>query len=152
MNWVTIDDDRCDECGICVIRCARCFTKKDGEISVYADEENCNLCGHCVSLCPTEAIVHKKMNMDNFLYVDDKIRFDSEEFIQFVRRRRSHRSFKKKEIPRKELEKLVDLCRYAPTGSNRQTVEIIVIQDKKRIKSRNKQCRSYTSILRVSTK
>jgi nitroreductase len=74
------------------------------------------------------------MNMDNFIDIDDKIKFDTGEFIQLVRRRRSHRSFKNKDIPLQDLENLVDLCRYAPTGSNRQTVEIIMIQDKKKIK------------------
>jgi nitroreductase len=74
------------------------------------------------------------MNMDNFIDIDDKIKFDTDEFIQLVRRRRSHRSFKNKDVPLQDLESLVDLCRYAPTGSNRQTVEIIMIQDNKKIK------------------
>ncbi len=134
MSWVSIDKDNCNDCGICVIRCIRCFAEKDDEIVVYADENNCNLCGHCVSLCPTDAIVHHKMNMDNFIDTDNKIKFDTDEFIQLVRRRRSHRSFKNKDVPLQDLESLVDLCRYAPTGSNRQTVEIIMIQDKKKIK------------------
>ncbi len=134
MSWVSIDKDNCNDCGICVTRCIRCFSEKDDEIVVYADENNCNLCGHCVSLCPTDAIVHHKMTMDNFIDIDDTIKFDTDEFIQLVRRRRSHRSFKNKDVSLQDLESLVDLCRYAPTGSNRQTVEIIMIQDNKKIK------------------
>ena len=134
MSWVSIDKDRCNDCGICVLRCARCFTKDEDVISVYADENNCNLCGHCISLCPTDAIIHEKMSMDNFFAVDDGIKFDSDEFIHFARRRRSHRSFKNREIPRNDLERLVDLCRYAPTGANREAVEIIMLQDKEKIK------------------
>ena len=134
MSWISIEKDKCNACGICAIRCVRCFTKKDQEIEVFADEDNCNLCGHCISLCPTDAIIHQKMNMDNFLELDDKINFDTDDFIRFVRRRRSHRSFKKKAVPRELLEKLVDLCRYAPTGSNKETVEIMVLQDPKKIK------------------
>lgn len=134
MSWVSIDKDKCTQCGICVTRCALVFRDNDGEITAKADESNCNLCGHCVSLCPTEAIVHSQMDMDNFIEIKDKVKYDIDDFIQLIRKRRSQRIFKKKEIPHEDLEKLVDLCRYAPTGSNKQTVEILVIQDKERIR------------------
>jgi len=134
MNWVTIDKEKCNNCGICVIRCIRCFADNDGEITANANEETCNLFGHCISLCATDAIVHEKMDMDNFPEADNEIKYDTDEFIRFLRRRRSHRHFKNKEIPRADLEKLVDLSRYAPTGSNAQAVEIKVIQNRDKIK------------------
>jgi len=111
-----------------------CFSEQDGEIVVDADVGTCFLCGHCVALCPSEAIVHHEMDMDNFKTIDPQLTFDTDKFIEFVRARRSHRSFEDKKVPREDLETLVDLCRYAPTGSNRQTVEIIVIQDEDKLK------------------
>ena len=134
MSWVTIDKDRCNSCGICAIRCMRCFTNNDGEISANANEETCNICGHCISLCPTDAITHSRMDMNNFPEVDDHIHFDPDAFIRFVRQRRSHRSFKEKAVPREDLNKLVEMCRYIPTGSNLQTVEIKVITGAEKIK------------------
>jgi nitroreductase/NAD-dependent dihydropyrimidine dehydrogenase PreA subunit len=134
MNWVTIEKEKCDNCGICVIRCNSCFTDSDSGITANANEETCNLCGHCISLCHTEAIVHEKMDIGNFPEADNEIKYDPDEFIRFIRRRRSHRHFKNKKIPRADLEKLVDLCRYAPTGSNAQAVEIKVIQSQDKIK------------------
>ncbi len=131
-NWVSIDKDKCNNCGFCVTRCPLCFRKKDDEIIAQADENNCNLCGHCVSLCPTDAIVHHKMDMDNFIQIDDPVGFDTDAFVRFIRERRSHRHFKDKEIPGEVLEKLIDTCRYAPTGSNVQSVEILVIQNPER--------------------
>ena len=133
MSWVTIDSDECNDCGLCAVRCMRCFSVQDEKMTVNATEENCNLCGHCVSLCPTEAIVHHKMSGDNFLSVDQKLNFDTDQFIHFVRKRRSHRHFKEKKVQRQDLEILADVCRYAPTGSNRQAVEIKIIQDPEKI-------------------
>lgn len=131
-SWVLIDKDKCDNCGICVLRCPLCFPQHDDEITAQADENCCNLCGHCVALCPTDAITHDRMDMDNFVPVSERPPVETDAFIQFVRERRSHRHFKDKEIPREDLEKLVDICRYAPTGGNVQTVKIIVVQDPER--------------------
>ena len=134
MSWVSIDYDKCNNCGICVLECRRCFTKGEKGIMVQADEDCCSLCGHCVSICPAKAIEHEKLDMNNCPDIYEPISFDTDEFIQFIRERRSHRSFKKKKIPKKVLEKLIDTVRYAPTGGNVQNVEIMVIQDQEKIK------------------
>ena len=133
MSWVTIDYDKCNSCGICVLRCATCFSKIDDEITVHADAETCNLCGHCISLCAADAIVHEKVNMSNFREIVAPVNFGTDEFINFLKERRSHRHFKKKEILREDLERLIDATCYAPTGGNVQTVELIVLQNPERI-------------------
>jgi nitroreductase len=68
------------------------------------------------------------MDMDNFKEISKKEIIKTNDFIQFVRERRTHRHFMKKKIPKKDLEKLIDTVRYAPTGGNDQTVEIILVQ------------------------
>jgi nitroreductase/NAD-dependent dihydropyrimidine dehydrogenase PreA subunit len=134
MSWVTIDQEKCNGCGICARRCTRCFSNNEGVISAQADEECCNLCGHCVALCKTSAITHQRMNMDNFLPVGDRVHLEPDDFIRLVRQRRSHRGYRKKEVPRELLEKLVEVSRYCPTGSNLQTVQIKIITDRQKIK------------------
>ncbi|RJP15302.1 MAG: hypothetical protein C4520_20365 [Candidatus Abyssobacteria bacterium SURF_5] len=131
MSWVSIDKEKCTECGICAVRCPLCFVQQNGATVAFASENNCSLCGHCVALCPGEAIVHRKMNMSNFPEGGGAT-FETETFIRFIRERRSHRHFKDKAIPGGVLEQLVDVCRYAPTGGNEQTVEVIVVLDPKR--------------------
>ncbi len=74
-----------------------------------------------------------KWNMDNFIAMDEDVKIKTDDFIEFIRRRRSHRKFADKPVPKEVLEKLVDVCRYAPTGSNVQNVEILILQDPKRI-------------------
>jgi nitroreductase/NAD-dependent dihydropyrimidine dehydrogenase PreA subunit len=134
MSWVTINQDKCNECGLCVLRCASCFSLENETITAHADMDCCIECGHCVSLCPADAIVHEKMDMENFIAVDREVDIDTDSFIKFVRKRRSHRHFKDKIIPKKDIEKLIDTCRYAPTGGNLQGVELMVIQDQGKIK------------------
>ena len=129
MSWVSIDKDKCTICGTCALRCPRCYMKGEDEIAAYADENNCNICGHCVALCPEDAIIHEMVNLSNFIEIGEGVNFDTDEFTRFIRQRRSHRAFKDKQVPREELENLIDLCRYAPTGGNVQLVEIMVIQD-----------------------
>lgn len=134
MNWVSIDKDKCNNCGICALRCPFCFLRGKDGITAIANEDLCSMCGHCVALCPEEAITHEKMNMGNFLGISDGVTPETDAFIQFIRERRSHRHFKEQRIPAENLEKLVDICRYAPTGGNVQSVEVIVVQQPKRRK------------------
>jgi nitroreductase/NAD-dependent dihydropyrimidine dehydrogenase PreA subunit len=133
MNWVSIDRDKCKECGLCLSICLRCFSQKDGKIEVFADEKNCNLCGHCVAICPTRAIVHRKMNMEAFVELEERDPMTTEALIKFLQRRRSHRNFLKKEIPLEVMETLFEACRLAPTGSNVQNVEILVLRNREKI-------------------
>ncbi len=134
MSWVTIEEELCNNCGLCEVRCPRCFSVPEDMMTAHAGEQNCNICGHCVSLCPTDAITHHKMDAANFLPVDRKLNFDTGDFLHFLRKRRSHRHFKPKKVERKDLELLVEACRYSPTGSNRQPVELLILQNPDRIK------------------
>jgi nitroreductase/Pyruvate/2-oxoacid:ferredoxin oxidoreductase delta subunit len=129
MNWVSIEKEKCTSCGICAMRCPLSFVYEDDGIVARASEETCSLCGHCVALCPADAIVHHKMDMANFVDVGKGTNFETDEFIRFIRERRSHRYFQDRPIPKENLQKLVDVCRYAPSGGNLQDVEVIVVQN-----------------------
>lgn len=131
-DWISIDKEKCNDCGICALRCPLCFSSQDDGVTAHADENCCNLCGHCISLCPTDAITHSKVDMANFLQIEEPVSLGSDPLIQFIRERRSHRRFKDRNVPKEDLEKLVDTCRYAPTGSNVQNVEIIVVENPER--------------------
>jgi len=71
--------------------------------------------------------------MNNFPLLGDPVLWDAEGFLRFVRQRRSHRGFKNRPVPRGSLEKLVEMCRYCPTGSNLQTVQIKIITNRNKI-------------------
>lgn len=134
MSWVSIDYAKCNSCGICIEGCGRCFSKDDDKVSVFADINCCNICGRCISLCPTDAVTHSEMDMENFSEIQKKEFIATDDFTEFLRQRRSHRSFLNKSIPESDIKKLVDIVRYCPTGSNSQMVELLVIQNPDKIK------------------
>gem|GEM_PF-323488 len=134
MNWVSIDKSKCNLCGLCIVRCPSVFEKAGDMIVAQADEESCNLCGHCISLCESQAIIHSELDMANFPPASEDANFETEQFVRFIRNRRSHRHFKKKPISRADLKTLIDAVRYAPTGGNAQAVEIVVVENKDTIK------------------
>jgi nitroreductase/NAD-dependent dihydropyrimidine dehydrogenase PreA subunit len=133
MSWVTIDYDKCNSCGTCLEVCRRCFFLENETVVVHADEDCCSLCGHCASICPLGAIEHHEMDMDNFIDISKDEFITTEDFFEFIRQRRSHRHFKKQSIPKEDMNRLIDIVRYSPTGSNSQNVEVVVIQDAKKI-------------------
>ena len=143
MSWVVIDEERCTLCGLCTTRCTRCFFERGGTIQTEANEETCILCGHCVSLCPSEAITHVRLDMEAFEPVARPTNFDTAAFIQFLSERRSHRHFLKKPVPQEDLARLIEACRWAPTGSNVQNVELIVYQDPEKIRQLSNLCIDY---------
>ena len=134
MSWVSIDYDKCNGCRACLEVCRRCYFLEGETVVVHADENCCSLCGHCVSICPTGAIEHHKMEMNNFIDISKDDFITTDDFFDFLRQRRSHRHFKNQGIPKQDMDKLIEIVRYSPTGSNSQSVEVVVIQDPKKKK------------------
>ncbi len=56
------------------------------------------------------------------------------ENLEFLKIRRSVRAFQNKNIPRVELEKIVDSARFAPSARNIQPWEFVVVTDKNKLK------------------
>jgi len=134
MNWIVIDRQKCNSCGICTEICLRCFSEKEGIIEGFADETNCNLCGHCIAVCPQNAVLHHKLNPYEFREIGGGISpTDADAFIRFLKTRRTHRNFLSGEVSADVLSRLFGAASQAPTGSNTQDVQILVIRDRNKI-------------------
>ncbi|NVM36773.1 MAG: nitroreductase family protein [Candidatus Lokiarchaeota archaeon] len=55
---------------------------------------------------------------------------DPKTFLKFLKERRSIRSFQEKQIPENEIEMILEAGRWAPSASNRQPWEFVVVKNK----------------------
>ncbi|NGM83879.1 4Fe-4S dicluster domain-containing protein [Paenibacillus sp. 7124] len=130
MSLIMVDEDKCAKCGICVNECPEQALKlgENGPEEVYP--QNCIACGHCVAVCPREAIDNEKTPLANQESSKKLPKLSPEEAENFLRSRRSIRSYKAAPVPREKLIQLVNIAHYAPSGSNLQGVSYIIIDNK----------------------
>ena len=133
-----IDEEKCTGCGRCVKDCPRLnFTIYEEHKKVVFSPLRCLDCGHCIAVCPENAIIYENMKDEalSFEGVQDLSTLISPETMyRFMRAKRSVRQYKKKKIPKEDLEKIIDSMRYAPTGGNVRDMKCLVISNDGQIK------------------
>lgn len=119
--------DSCTKCGICKDPCPTYAidVQEDGPVLV---SENCILCGQCEAICPEGALTNTALSHEQDIRLDKYPVLDAETAELFLRSRRSCRSWKPGIVPRETTEKLLQIGRYAATGSNMQGVSYLVIE------------------------
>ncbi len=124
---ISIDESRCNLCGLCVPVCVRRILAK-GEKSVrVTDPSICLACGHCKAVCPTDAPQLAGMN-EQFQTAPPKNEIPrAGDLFRFFRRRRSLRVYRAEPVEKEKLKMLIEAGRYAPTGANRQACEYTLV-------------------------
>ena len=129
MTLIRIDKETCTKCGICGKMCGIIHFKEGSyPRQLPGTDEFCLRCGHCVGICPTGSLTHKEMPEAPLM--KKKLEISFEQCAQLVKGRRSIREFKDKEVPKEEIERIIDVARYSPTGHNMQEVQWLVINDR----------------------
>ena len=127
---VRVDSELCIGCKACLEVCPRdCFTINEKNKSVFSSSL-CHSCGHCISVCTTDAIKHRDFAESEYPLVQDFLKdetVDGDQLFHLLRSIRSTRKYKKKPVPKKILEQLVDIGRLAPTGHHCQNVEMVIV-------------------------
>ena len=133
MSILTIDKIKCKKCGICAQSCTISIIENgiDGKIPFVAtaNESRCVYCGHCESVCPDGALVHKLSEKALAPLTQDKVSINSSDLGAYFRNRRSIRKYLPKKIDKAILEEVMDIVRYAPTGTNRQLNQWVIVSD-----------------------
>ncbi len=98
MAFLTIDETKCKQDGICAAECPRrIIIQKDDKSFpqiVQADEVNCMACGHCVAVCPHGTMSHKIMKSVDCPPVEKELFLTPEQVEQFLRYRRGRRGIR----------------------------------------------------------
>jgi nitroreductase len=91
-------------------------------------------CGHCLSACPYGALTLEHMHLDQCPAVPKEQPLDAELIKTLYRTRRSIRVFENKPVDQHILNQVIDMCRYAPSGHNSQSVHWVVVSGRDKVK------------------
>jgi len=129
-----VDLETCTGDGLCAEVCPEdaleMVDEKAATVETRAD--SCIFCGQCVAVCPTESLEMPKLPKEDF-YRLNKVPFGYEEFLDFLRLRRSVRVFKDRPVARGVIEKILDAAATAPMGIPPHTTEIVVLDEREEL-------------------
>lgn len=123
-----VNTETCKGDGICADVCPEKVLKivdgKAATIENRADE--CIMCGQCVAVCPTEALQMPKLPVEDF---EELVRlpFDYDDFLDFLKLRRSVRVFKDRPVEHDLVENILKAAATAPMGFPPHSTEVLVI-------------------------
>ena len=137
MGLLSIDKTRCKQDGLCAADCPtaviRIKAKESYPELVPGADQMCLRCGHCVAVCPHGALSHAEVPLAECVPIRKELSVTPAQALQFLRSRRAVRRFTDQAVQKETLQELIEIARYAPTASNAQLVEWIVINDREQI-------------------
>jgi len=133
MQQVIIDKGKCTGCGVCVTICPyRAIEVLDGMAEYIL--EDCFLCGQCQAVCPEDAVrlPALALNLELVTMVEKETTIppgttDPAELVSLMRSRRSCRKYLNKAVDLAMLEDLVKIGTTAPSGTNSQSWNFIIL-------------------------
>ncbi|MFP4086657.1 MAG: nitroreductase family protein [Desulfobacteraceae bacterium] len=138
MTWLHIDPHKCNKDAICVAECPSAVIQMhapDGYPGLTPDaSEYCLYCGHCVAVCPEAALTLDWLDPGACPPVDPALSISSHQAEQFLRSRRSIRTFKDQPVEHERLEKLIEIACHAPSAKNQQPWHWVVVEDRDQVK------------------
>lgn len=126
-------EDICTRCGLCSEVCPARIIDLDEQRRPFIAPEKasfCIRCGQCVAFCPVSCNRLGFQDDEPLPAVEAELMPSAESAETLLRSRRSIRRFKKKGLSRKQLERLLETVRYAPTAQNRQELRWVVVEKK----------------------
>ncbi len=123
-----LDAEACRGDGICVEICPeKVLEVVDGKAATVRERaDRCILCGQCVAVCPNEALRLTKLPDKDF----QKLKahpVDDAAFLEFLRHRRSVRTFKNEPVERPLIEKILEAAATAPMGMPPHSTRVLVL-------------------------
>lgn len=134
---IEFERDGCVRCGRCAAACpGRLIVQKtpmDYPETVDEAGERCISCNHCVAVCPSNAVTVAEIKGSQC----DPIRDDSlprfDQVAALVRSRRSIRRYDDSPLDEREIERLLNVARWAPSAKNGLPVRWLVVNGREKV-------------------
>ncbi len=172
---IVIDTERCDGCKRCEQTCPiqlLVVENKKCKPNDRYDHFRCIACQNCMAVCKPKAItiegayrVPNGFWKNSHLFAgekslplinnDDKASAEAAipltETEQVIYKRRSIRLFKKKQVPKELVERIIEAGRFAPSAGNNQPWKFIAIQNRDVINEIDKKCKQFCKVVMYGT-
>ncbi|WFN33852.1 nitroreductase family protein [Methanogenium sp. S4BF] len=133
MATILVDEDLCTRCGLCTVVCPMSIVDPADEntLPVVRDEkaDMCIGCGHCEVICPTQALLLNILPDGKEECPAGAGELDARDLGYYMKKRRSVRHFTEEPVSKEDILQVLDIVRYAPSGSNGQPVEWTVLHN-----------------------
>lgn len=137
MHTIAIDPQKCTNDGACAAVCPADLIEYEGSLDAHAPiaeaAERCIGCGHCLAVCPEGAVSVDGIDADTCPDIDADNFPRAGQLSDLMRARRSVRHYLPRPVQREVLTRMLETCRYAPTGSNRQQVAWAAVSGRPRL-------------------
>ena len=128
MDKVMVNPESCTMCGLCIQVCPRDILVKGSTTAQTVEPDRCYYCGHCKAVCPQDALHFPALPEEDFQPALPAVELqNAERLLLRFRSRRTARSFRPDPVEKEKIEKIILAGQYAPTGTNRQGVEYLVV-------------------------
>ncbi len=172
-----LDEEKCNACKRCINSCPIQLLMLDDDIvrpNERYDHFRCIGCQNCAAVCTEKAItiesdyrVPKGFWKNDHLFdggkilpvpFSDKIDRDFQEYEdqlteteKVIYKRRSVRLYRKKQVPKELVDRVIEAGRFAPSAGNNQPWKFIVIQNRETIDEIDRKCKEFARYIMLGT-
>ena len=123
-----INEERCIQCGECVLECPAGVIAMDA-LPEMTNEEGCFQCQHCLAVCPTAAISILGKDPDASTELKENMP-DPAHLATLIKGRRAVRRYRDKDLAPELIDHLLEVSCHAPTGVNARSVLFTVVRER----------------------
>ena len=138
MTHIIVDPDLCTRCSICAKVCPSGIIDSADEANLPQMQETnaarCLYCGHCEVFCPTQALFLDFRPDEKIPLVTNAGTISPEDITFYLKKRRSVRHFTRDPVPKEKILEVLDIARYAASGTNGQPVQWLIIHDPEKVR------------------
>jgi nitroreductase/NAD-dependent dihydropyrimidine dehydrogenase PreA subunit len=123
-----IDEERCIQCGECVLECPAGVIAMDAYPRM-TDEEGCFQCQHCLAVCPTAAVSILGKEPEASTELQGNLP-DPASLATLIKGRRAVRRYRDRDLAPELIDHLLEVSCHAPTGVNARSVLFTVVRER----------------------